>query len=31
MPRKKTKKKPYFDMDVQDAIIKYNATEETTI
>jgi len=28
MPRKKTKKKPYFDMDVQDAIIKYNATED---
>ena len=25
---KKSKKKPYFGMDVQDAIIRYNGTDE---
>ena len=27
MPRKKSKKKLYFDMDVQDAIVRYNQSE----
>ena len=30
MPRKKSKKKQYFDMDVQDAIIKYNNTKSAS-
>ena len=29
MPRKKSKKNMYFDMDVQDAIVKYNGTKST--
>ena len=28
MPRKKSKKKPYFGVDVQNAIIKYNALDQ---
>tara|TARA_Y100000593_G_scaffold90463_1_gene176925 strand:+ start:224 stop:931 length:708 start_codon:yes stop_codon:yes gene_type:complete len=28
MPRKKSKKKLYFDLDVQDAIIEYNASDD---
>ena len=27
MPKKKTKRKPYFGMDVQDAIVRYNALD----
>ena len=30
MPRKKSKKKQYFDMTVQDAIIKYNSTKSAS-
>tara|TARA_R100000008_G_scaffold11005_1_gene5515 strand:+ start:146 stop:865 length:720 start_codon:yes stop_codon:yes gene_type:complete len=30
MPKKKTKRKPYFGMDVQDAIIRYNALDQQT-
>ena len=28
MPRKKSKKKPYFGVDVQNAIIKYNSLDQ---
>ena len=28
MPRKKSKKNMYFDMDVQDAIVRYNLSED---
>ena len=30
MPRKKTKRKPYFGIDVQEAIIRYNALDQQT-
>jgi len=30
MPRKKAKRKPYFGMDVQDAIVRYNALDQQT-
>ena len=30
MPKKKTKRKPYFGMDVQDAIVRYNALDQQT-
>ena len=30
MPKKKAKRKPYFGMDVQDAIVRYNALDQQT-
>ena len=30
MPKKKTKRKPYFGMEVQEAIIEYNASEKAS-
>ena len=30
MPRKKTKRKPYFGMEVQEAIVEYNASEKAS-
>ena len=30
MPRKKTKRKPYFGIDVQEAIVRYNALDQQT-